>query len=84
MKGDPVFQENGQWWFWDETWTNKHGPYQNEDHSRGMLCIYCEYLDHPKHEPASLLERCIIFGGGALFIILVWVVTVAAYRYFTN
>lgn len=26
----PVFQRHGKWWFWDETWTDAHGPYESE------------------------------------------------------
>lgn len=48
---DPVhFNEvDGLWWFWDETWGEREGPYSTEEHAREALIAYCnrafsEYL----------------------------------------
>lgn len=32
----------GGWWFWDETWTVKFGPYPSEDVAMRELHSYCE------------------------------------------
>lgn len=29
-----VFQDNGKWYFWDETWTQFLGPYDNESQAK--------------------------------------------------
>jgi hypothetical protein len=28
---NPVHEFNGQWWFWDETWSERFGPYDTEE-----------------------------------------------------
>ena len=43
--GNPIHQENGQWYFWDETWSDRVGPYETEEKVREALKRYCkEYL----------------------------------------
>jgi len=38
---DPVFLENSYWYFWDETWSDKHGPFSSETEAREVLESYC-------------------------------------------
>ena len=38
---DPVRYENGQWGFYDETWSEWHGPYVSEKAARAALAKYC-------------------------------------------
>ena len=39
---DPVFEwEDGQWFFWDETWSQSYGPYETEWKAREALHRYC-------------------------------------------
>lgn len=40
-----IFAENGEWYFWDETWTQKHGPFQSEDEAVETLKKYSNYLN---------------------------------------
>lgn len=40
--GDPVHQREDGWYFWDETWTVDHGPYDSEVEARQHLAQYCE------------------------------------------
>ena len=40
-----IFTENDQWFFWDETWSQKHGPFQSEDEAVDNLKRYCNHLD---------------------------------------
>lgn len=37
---DPVFEQDGEWFFCDETW-NPMGPYQTERQARKALMEYC-------------------------------------------
>lgn len=30
-KGDPLFVENGKWYFYNESWTETHGPFNTEE-----------------------------------------------------
>ena len=43
--GDPIFYEAGEWFFWDEVWADKLGPFPNEVMARQKLEEYCEWLD---------------------------------------
>jgi hypothetical protein len=36
-RDDPVFWDGKQWWFWDEDWENKIGPYPTEDAARDAM-----------------------------------------------
>jgi hypothetical protein len=42
---DPIHEENGQWFFWDETWADRLGPYPTEARARQRLEQYCHFLD---------------------------------------
>lgn len=47
---DPVHEEAGQWYFWDETWADKQGPFKTEGEARKALRDYCLMLDGDKAE----------------------------------
>jgi hypothetical protein len=48
---DPVHQENGEWWFWDETWADRWGPFPTEAAARESLSRYVDHLDgKPRQE----------------------------------
>lgn len=38
---DPVYEEDGAWFFLDETWANSHGPFETEQEAREELKRYC-------------------------------------------
>lgn len=40
---DPVFAEDGSWFYWDEVWANKCGPFRTEAVARASLTLYCEF-----------------------------------------
>ena len=42
---DPVEEDVTGWWFWDETWADRFGPYKNEEDVREALSMYSRYLD---------------------------------------
>lgn len=38
---DPVHEdESGRWWFWDESWAWRLGPYESEEQAREELKRY--------------------------------------------
>lgn len=42
---DPVHVMDGEWYFWDESWAESHGPFNTERLARKALMEYCiEYL----------------------------------------
>jgi NTP pyrophosphatase (non-canonical NTP hydrolase) len=56
---DPVHQD-GAWYFWDETWADRNGPFAEEATARAELKRYCEYLDNgpaAEPEPGSYWEH---------------------------
>jgi hypothetical protein len=42
---DPVFWDGKKWYFWNETWSDKIGPYDTEDIARTKLAEYCDELN---------------------------------------
>lgn len=41
---DPVHKDKGSWWFWDEAWAYRYGPYPSEKKARRELENYCKDL----------------------------------------
>lgn len=41
-KHDPIHFYKGQWWFWDEVWVDRLGPYDTETEARIELTRYCK------------------------------------------
>lgn len=41
---EPVHEFDGSWYFWDETWSSRIGPFLTEDRARNMLEEYCKYI----------------------------------------
>jgi len=42
-----VHQEDGKWFFWEETWAHRQGPFDTEKEARETLDRYCrEVLGH--------------------------------------
>lgn len=43
---DPIHKaEDGKWWFWDETWADRHGPYDDRTTARRECARYAHHLD---------------------------------------
>lgn len=41
-QADPVHEEKGKWYFWDETWADRYGPYDSEQKARTAMEKYSE------------------------------------------
>ena len=41
---DPVHFDGGCWWFWDETWADRYGPFEFEQEARDQLDEYTKQL----------------------------------------
>jgi hypothetical protein len=41
MYTNPIHQENGKWYFWDDTW-DRQGPFDREDEALDALRRYIE------------------------------------------
>jgi hypothetical protein len=42
---NPIYQENGKWYFWDETWGNSYGPYNTLEEAQKALKEYFRSLN---------------------------------------
>lgn len=51
---DPVHYHAGAWWFYDETWDDAIGPYDQEFLARAALEEYCKKLNTPKDATVSV------------------------------
>lgn len=48
LPNDPLHIHEGKWWFWDETWSERHGPYLTRTGAKHALDKYCrEVLGQP-------------------------------------
>lgn len=45
---DPIYQhpKDGQWYFYDETWSDCLGPFPSEEDARRELEEYVEWLEN--------------------------------------
>ena len=44
MKHDtnPVRFEDNAWWFWDEIWIDRYGPFETEEEATDACTEYCK------------------------------------------
>lgn len=42
---NPVHEENGEWYFWDEVWADRYGPYSTEVEAKERLKNYGKSLE---------------------------------------
>ena len=65
---DPVHMDpDGQWYFYDETWANRYGPYPGPDEARSGLQEYAVWLNQQRpgaseeeQKPQSQLELAVV------------------------
>jgi len=43
-------KEDGKWYFWDETWAHRHGPYDTQMEVDGAFHRYAKALESRPHE----------------------------------
>ena len=46
--------EGPGWYFWDESWSHCHGPYESQEKAKGEFEIYCKTMLSPKEKPEPL------------------------------
>lgn len=42
---DPVHTGAEGWYYWDETWAERHGPFESEHEARMSLAEYAKFLE---------------------------------------
>ena len=45
MTTNPVHKHEGQWYFWNEVWADRIGPFDSEEIAEEKLNEYVEYLN---------------------------------------
>lgn len=41
---NPIHQYKNKWWFWDEVWVDRVGPYNSEQEAREAISAYAKQL----------------------------------------
>lgn len=75
---DPVHQDEEGFWFWDETWVDRYGPYETEAVARDRLSEYVCYMSTQRTERSSA-NRLGYIALGFVFIALIISVGYAVY-----
>ncbi len=45
---DPIHEKDGKWWFWNEIWSDRYGPYNSREEADARLKDYTATLyDEP-------------------------------------
>jgi len=58
MSEDPVHKaEDGKWYFWDEVWAQRDGPFDTEERARDALAYYCAV------ELENMPDGCLLVTG---------------------
>lgn len=53
---DPIHEEKGQWLFYDETWSDRWGPFATREDAAKGLDLYCQRylgLKEGEHQPTD-------------------------------
>ena len=40
-----IHEEDNLWYFWDESWASRQGPFESKDIALKQLKKYCDWLD---------------------------------------
>ena len=48
---NPIHEEDCKWYFWDEVWCDRYGPFHTEEIAKAELKRYCELVLGYKNEP---------------------------------
>lgn len=61
---NPVHKHEGQWYFWDEVWASRKGPYPTAEEAQTALTNYCLQLnkENPDNPPYPRLEEWVALG----------------------
>jgi len=44
MINNPIHEFEGEWYFWDENWLNRFGPYETKEEAQKACRYYAENL----------------------------------------
>lgn len=64
LSKNPVHEHDGAWWFWDEVWFNRVGPYATEQEAKDAIAEYAAKLEIPRELVGEIIHA--LHGGSAL------------------
>ena len=47
---DPIHKDAEGWWFYDETWSDRVGPFSSQEEARAALGRYTDFLERGPEE----------------------------------
>jgi len=50
VSSNPTHEETDGWYFWDETWAYRHGPFKSKKECEIKLTKYANWLDTGDYE----------------------------------
>ena len=45
IRKDPIHKVGGKWWFWDEIWVDRIGPWTTRKDAKLGIKLYCEFRE---------------------------------------
>jgi len=51
---DPIHEEDEKWYFWNEVWADRHGPFDTEVEAREALHVYCTVELNYESDPLNM------------------------------
>ena len=63
MIPDTVFEREGSWYFWDETWANRIWPFDTEKEARINFTKFCKELSYSKKSNPGMSGQYTFRGG---------------------
>ena len=69
IKGEPVHQHDSYWWFWDEEWTKRLGPYPSFEEAEMALSRYAmsHWCEHTLLHSAKMKTKHPLWTGTNLY-----------------
>lgn len=53
----PIFEENGKWYFWDESWSQPIGPFFSAIDVKYAFKKYCDFISYSDRQDEIYWER---------------------------
>ena len=57
-----IHQDADGWWFWDETWSDRHGPFLTEQVAHEKFDAYCAELNGELYLTREEFKDAVVYG----------------------
>lgn len=62
-RNDPVHEFKGMWYFWNETWDHREGPFVTEQQARDACDRYTIWLEEKEYEAKLIKQEEVNYDG---------------------